>query len=146
MSYAVRPRQGEGWLLFAAIVLMTAGVMRIFDAFWAFDKDDELTTNLQVLLFEDSLDAYGWIWLVVGALLVFAGFGVLSGSQTARWFGIFMAAISAISAFLWIYAFPIWSLVGVLISIGVIYALATYGDVGAGAGAGDDVGDDVEIP
>ena len=136
MSYAVRPREGEGWLLFAAIVLMTAGVMRIFDALWAFDKDDELTTNLQVLLFDDSLDTYGWIWLVVGALLVLAGFGVLSGSEMARWFGIFMAAISAISAFLWIYAFPIWSLVGVLISIGVIYALATYGGV--------TVGDDVE--
>jgi hypothetical protein len=127
MSYAVRPREGEGWLLFAAIVLMTAGVMRIFDALWAFDKDDELTTNLQVILWDDSLDAYGWIWLVVGVLLVVAGFGVLSGSETARWFGIFMAAISAISAFLWIYAFPIWSLVGVLISVGVIYALAAYG-------------------
>jgi hypothetical protein len=140
MSYAVRPREGEGWLLFAAIVLMTAGVMRIFDALWAFDKDDELTTNLQVLLFDDSLDAYGWIWLVVGALLVVAGFGVLSGSQPARWFGIFMAAISAISAFLWIYAFPIWSLVSVLISIGVIYALATYGGGPVG------VGDDVDVP
>jgi hypothetical protein len=140
MSYAVRPREGEGWLLFAAIVLMTAGVMRIFDAFWAFDKDDELTTNLQVLLWDDSLDAYGWIWLVVGALLIVAGFGVLSGSQAARWFGIFMAAISAISAFLWIYAFPIWSLVGVLIAVGVIYALATYGGpVGAGV-------DDVDVP
>jgi hypothetical protein len=127
MSYAVRERQGEGWLLFAAIVLMTAGVMRIFDAFWAFDKDDELTANLQVLLFDDSLDAYGWIWLVVGVLLIAAGFGVLGGSQSARWFGIFVAAISAISAFLWIYAFPIWSLVSVLISVGVIYALATYG-------------------
>jgi hypothetical protein len=137
MSYAVRPREGEGWLLFAAIVLMTAGVMRIFDAFWAFDKDDELTTNLQVLLFDDSLDTYGWIWLVVGALLVLAGFGVLSGSEMARWFGIFMAAISAVSAFLWIYAFPIWSLVGVLISIGVIYALATYG--------GTPVREDVEV-
>jgi hypothetical protein len=144
MSYAVRPREGEGWLLFAAIVLMTAGVMRIFDAFWAFDKDDELTTNLQVLLFDDSLDAYGWIWLVVGALLVVAGFGVLSGSQTARWFGIFMAAISAISAFLWIYAFPIWSLVGVLISIGVIYALAAYGVPLVGEGV-DDL-DDVDVP
>ena len=93
---------------------------------------------------DDSLDAYGWIWLVVGALLVVAGFGVLSGSQAARWFGIFMAAISAISAFLWIYAFPIWSLVGVLISIGVMYALAAYGGTYRAAAVGDDV-DDVDV-
>ena len=26
---------GEGWLIFAGIVLMTAGVMRFFDAIWA---------------------------------------------------------------------------------------------------------------
>ena len=28
-------RRGEGWLVFAAIVLGVAGIMRIFDAIWA---------------------------------------------------------------------------------------------------------------
>lgn len=127
MSYAVRPREGAGWVTFASIVLMTAGIMRIFDAFWAFDKDDEITENTQLLLFDEDLNTYGWIWLIIGALLVLAGFGVLSGAQWARWFGIGMAAIALISAFLWIYAFPIWSLVGVVIAMSVIYGLATYG-------------------
>lgn len=127
MSYAVRPREGTGWLTFAAIVLVTAGIMRIFDALWAFDKDDEITENMQLLLFDEDLATYGWVWLVIGALLVLAGFGVLSGAQWARWFGIGTASIALISAFLWIYAFPIWSLVGVVIAMTVIYALATYG-------------------
>ena len=39
MSYAQRERPGTGWLLFSSIVLITAGIMRIFGAFWAFDKD-----------------------------------------------------------------------------------------------------------
>jgi hypothetical protein len=143
MSYAVREREGEGWLLFASIVLITGGVMRIFDALWAFDKDDELAGDLQVLLFEDDLAAYGWVWLAVGILLIAAGFGVLSRSAWARWFGIFVAAIGAITSMLWIYAFPIWSLVGIVISFSVIYALAAYGgrpidavesDPGAGRG------------
>ena len=29
-------RRGEGWILFAAIALGVAGIMRIFDAIWAF--------------------------------------------------------------------------------------------------------------
>jgi len=127
MSYAVQERRGEGWLLFSSVVLITAGIMRVIDAFWAFDKDDEIGENLQVLLWEDNLAAYGWLWLIVGVLLIAAGFGVLSGSEWARWFGIGMAAIAAISSFLWIYAFPIWSLVGSLVAFLVIYGLATYG-------------------
>jgi hypothetical protein len=114
------------------VVLITAGIMRIFDAFWAFDKNDEVSGDLQVLVFDDNLDVYGWIWMIVGFLLVAAGVGVLSGAQWARWFGIAVSAIAAISASLWIYAFPIWSLVGVVIGISVIYALATYGGHGVG--------------
>jgi hypothetical protein len=127
MTYATRARQGEGWLTFAAVVLVTAGIMRVIDALWAFDKDDEIGEGLQVLLWEDNLTAYGWLWLVVGILLIAAGFAVLSGSEAARWFGIAMASIAAISSFLWVYVYPIWSLVGTLIAFAVLYALATYG-------------------
>jgi hypothetical protein len=137
MSYAVGERRGEGWLLFSAVVLITYGIMRVLDAIWAFDKDDELNQDLQVILWDDSLTAYGWLWLIVGVLLIVAGFGVLSRNQWARWFGVAMASIAAISSFLWIYAFPIWSLVGTFIAFLVIYGLASYGgrepgDVGYG--------------
>jgi hypothetical protein len=127
MAYAPRERQGEGWLVFAATILIMGGIMRVIDAFWAFDKDDELDQRLQVLLFDDDLTAYGWLWLIVGVLLIVAGFGALSGSEVARWFGIGMAGLAAISSMLWIYEFPIWSLVGVLLAVMVIYALAAYG-------------------
>ena len=127
MTYATRARQGDGWLLFAAVVLVTGGIMRVIDALWAFDKDDEIGEGLQVLLWEDNLTAHGWLWLIVGILMIVAGFGVLSGSEAARWFGIAMASIAAISSFLWIYAYPIWSLVGTLIAFAVLYGLATYG-------------------
>lgn len=126
-TYPMGPRPGEGWLMFSAIVLVTAGIMRIIDAFWAFDKDDELEGRLQTLLFDDDLTAYGWLWLIVGILLILAGFGLFSGSELARWFGILMAVVGAVSSMLWIYQFPIWSLVGVTISLLVIYGLAAYG-------------------
>jgi hypothetical protein len=128
MATPARARTGEGWLLFSAIILVTGGVIRIFDAFWAFDKSDDFDNTVETVLFNHDLTAYGWLWLVMGLLLIAAGFGVLSGAQWARWFGIVVASLSAISAMLWIYVYPIWSLVGVVIAFSVIYGLATYGD------------------
>jgi hypothetical protein len=106
--------------------MIVSGIMRVIDAFWAFDQHDE-RGELEVLLWEDNLNAYGWMWLTVGVLLIIAGFGVLSGSEWARWFGVFMAAVGAISSFLWIYEFPIWSLVAIIIAFSVIYGLVTEG-------------------
>ncbi len=44
--------RGHGWVVFAAIVLAVAGVMRIFDAIWAFRYHGVLPQNL-----EDALSA-----------------------------------------------------------------------------------------
>ncbi len=133
MSYAVpeqgyserdmRGERGAGWILFAAIVMGTAGVMRILDAFWAFDRDDTLQ---DVLLFKDNLTFYGWLWLAVGILLIVAAGSLLRGAQWARWFGVIMAMLAAISSMLWIYQYPIWSMVNTLIAVLVIYALTNY--------------------
>lgn len=80
-----------------------------------------------MLLFEKDLAAYGWLWLVVGGLLIAAGIGVLRGSQVARWFGIVVAAFAAISATLWIYQFPISSLAYVVLAVLVIHGLTVDG-------------------
>jgi hypothetical protein len=113
----------RGWTVFAAVVLIMSGIMRILDALWAFDQNDETSEDLQVLLFKKDLAAYGWLWLVVGALLIAAGVGVLRGSRVARWFGIAVAALAAISAMLWIYEFPIGALIYVSIAVLVILGL-----------------------
>lgn len=135
MSYAVPERQGQGWLLFAALVMITGGIMRLVDAFWAFDKDDEMAGELLAVVWSDNLAAYGWLWLVVGTLLLVAGFSVMGGSEWARWLGIVMAIVTAVSATLWIWDYPIWSLVNVMIAALVIYGLSVYGGREAAQGA-----------
>jgi len=37
---------GEGWLIFAGILLMLAGVMRFFDAIWAWSYSGAVPGNL----------------------------------------------------------------------------------------------------
>ncbi len=120
-------RRGEGWMVFAAIVLGVAGIMRVFDAIWAFRYHGVLPEKLEGAIFGTSLKTYGWIYLVVAAVLIVCAFLVLSGSQVARWVGIAAAAIGCISAIWWMPYYPIWSLTYIAIGALVIYALAAYG-------------------
>ncbi len=120
-------KRGGGWVLFAAIVLITAGIMRIFDAIWAFRYHGALPQDLEDAIFGHSLKTYGWIYLVVAAVLVTSGLLVLSGSQVARWLGVAAAAIGSISAIWWMPYYPVWSLTYIAIGGLVVYALVAYG-------------------
>jgi len=120
-------REGSGWLVFAAVMLGLEGVMRFFDAIWAFRYHGTLPQNLEGALFGHSLKTYGWVWLVVAAILIVSAFLVPNGSQLGRWVGIIAAAIGAISAIWWMPYYPVWSLVYIVLAGMVIYALAAYG-------------------
>jgi amino acid permease len=118
---------GQGWLIFAAIALGIAGIMRIFDAIWAFRYHGALPENLQNALWGNSLKNYGWLWLIVGIILILCAFGVLARSQVSRWIGIFAGAVAAISAIWWMPYYPIWSLTYIGIGVFVVYGLAAHG-------------------
>ena len=70
----MRP-EGEGWRFFAGTVLGMAGIMRIFDAIWAFRYHGALPKNLENAIFGHSLKTYGWVYLVVAAILLCARSG-----------------------------------------------------------------------
>jgi hypothetical protein len=119
--------RGQGWLIFAGIALLTVGVMRIFDAVWAFRYHGVLPSNFQAAIFGHSLKTYGWVYLVVGVIMILAGLGVMARSQFSRWIGIVAAAILGISAIWWMPYYPVWSLTYIGICFLVIYGLAAHG-------------------
>ncbi len=119
--------RGTGWVVFAATLLVMGGVFKIFDALWAFKYDDTVDKQVQTVIFEHDLTSWGWVWLVVGIVLVAAGFCVVSGAQWARWVGIVVATLAAISFLPWIYFQPLWTVLSVTLAILVVYALAAYG-------------------
>jgi hypothetical protein len=120
-------QKGEGWLVFAAIVLGVAGIMRIFDAIWAFRYHGVLPQNFEDAIFGHSLKTYGWLYAIVAAILIVCVFGVLARSQVSRWIGIFAGAVMAISSIWWMPYYPVWSLTHIAVGIVVIYGLAVYG-------------------
>jgi len=120
--------EGRGWILFSMIVLLTAGIMRIFDGIWMIHNANAVGTyNLTGSLFGTSLKTYGWIYLIVGVLLILVSLALAGGSEIARWLGIAAGAVLAISAIWWVPYNAVWSLLYIGIGIGVIYGLAMYG-------------------
>jgi hypothetical protein len=118
---------GLGWLFFAGTMLGLAGMMRILDAIWAFSYNGNLPEKLQDSVLGDSLTTYGWVWLLVGVLLIVSSVLVLSKSQFARWFGIMAAGVMTVSAMVWMPYYPIWALTYVLLGCLTIYGLSVYG-------------------
>ncbi len=115
--------KGTGWLVFASIMLVIAGVYNFIWGIGALAKDDLYVVRF---LF-GNLTFWGWVWLIVGVIEVIAGFGVLTRNQAARWFGITMASISAIIAFFYVWAAPGWTLLVIALDLLVIYGLSVYG-------------------
>lgn len=117
----------SGWLYFAGTILGLAGVMRLFDASWAFRYDGVLPDELEGAVLGTSLSTYGWAYIIVGVVLILASFAVLYRSQFARWIGIICGFILAVSAMWWMPLYPVWSLAYVMLGVLVIYALAAHG-------------------
>ena len=117
--------KGFGWLLFAATMLGLGGILSLFDGIAALSKASFYAANAH-FVFSD-LRTWGWIMLIVGALLLVAAASVFQGSGFARWFGIFGAALNLIAHFGAIQSYPFWSLIVITLDILVIYALSVYG-------------------
>jgi hypothetical protein len=127
VSMAAASRETSGWVIFAAIALGVAGIMRVFDAIWAFQYHGALPQNLEDAIFGHSLKTYGWLFLVVAAVYIGAALMVVNGSQVARWVGVAAGAIGAISAIWWMPYYPVWSLVYIGVGALVAYALVVHG-------------------
>ena len=62
--------RGAGWLTFASIILIFAGLMRILDALWAFSVGNKGDGQLSDALLGSDISTYGWWFLLVGVVLI----------------------------------------------------------------------------
>ena len=115
-----------GAILFAATMMMLAGTFQMLSGVVAlFENEFYVTTPNYV--FELDATAWGWIHLIVGALVAVAGFGVLRGNLAARILGIGIAALSAVTNFMFLPYYPFWSIAIIALDVFIIWALAAHG-------------------
>jgi hypothetical protein len=111
-----------GWAVFAGVILLMLGFLNFFWGLAAILEEENLIVGGEGVIIVD-LTAWGWASLIVGAIQVLVGFGLLAAQGWARWAGVFFAALAAIGQIGIVTAFPIWSFIVILLAVLVIYNL-----------------------
>ncbi|GGW11424.1 hypothetical protein GCM10018980_00480 [Streptomyces capoamus] len=111
-----------GLTVFAAVMLVLAGMMDIFRGIMAIAQDDVfLATRGYVFRFD--LTGWGWIHLILGVVALLVGFGLFGDARWARIGGVAIASLVIIANFLSLPYYPVWSIVLMAFSGFVIWAL-----------------------
>jgi hypothetical protein len=132
---AGRAKEASGWavgfILFAALMMIMSGIFQAFAGLVAL-FENEFYVATRNYLFQFDATSWGWIHLLVGLVVVLAGFAVMAGRIWGRVVGITLALVSALANFAFIPYYPFWSLTVIALDIFVIWALAAHGrDVAA---------------
>jgi len=118
---------GPGWVMFAGIMLLIAGVLNVIYGIAAIDNSKFFVHATETQYILSGLNTWGWVTLILGALEIVAAFSIWAGGGFGRWFGILVASLSAIGALMSVPAYPLWSLAVFTIDILIVYGLAAYG-------------------
>jgi hypothetical protein len=116
-------------VLFAASVILTVGVL---NAIWGIGAlSDRSYFHREDLLLE-SLKTWGWVYLIVGCAQV--GIAVLVFRDTPIGFalGMFAAFLAILVNFVSVGAYPIWSVMLIVLNFVILFQLAT--NLGADSG------------
>jgi hypothetical protein len=123
--YQVDPR-GEGWVLFAGIMIMILGFMNTIWGIAAIDGSSFFTDEGRYVIFDD-LNTWGWFLLLVGITQLIAAFSIWNRHAFGRWIGIITASVNFIILLFTINAFPFAAFMLMIVDILVIYGLIVYG-------------------
>jgi hypothetical protein len=124
MSDVVSDR-GTGGATFAAVVMIIAGTMGVFQGIALVAKG---TYYVQPSGYWINTDAstWGWVHILVSVVVLAAGFGVISGAAWARWTGIVIVSVQAVVNFAFIPVQPFWAITLILIDLWVIHSLFVH--------------------
>lgn len=117
---------GAGWVMFAGVVMIIGGIFQTMAGLAALVTDDFYVVGREYV-FQFDTTSWGWIHLIVGLIVLAAGFGVITGNVLARTVGVIVAIGSMISVFMWLPWYPFWGFVVLFIDFSVIWALTVHG-------------------
>ena len=123
-------RPSYGWKSFCGILLIVVGFFNVVDGLVAITQSNAVKSALggaeTQLALTDNVKTWGWIVLILGVVLILAGFGLFSGSGLARFIGIVAASVNAIAQLAWMPHNETRSFVMILIDVVVIYGIAVH--------------------
>ena len=113
----------SGWRVFTGSVLLLAGCFNVIWGLVALFNPRVIIVSSQGLVIW-NFKVWGWIYIVVGALMAAASVGLFMMQPWARWVALVFAGLSAVVSVLYFPAYPLFSLLMVLLDVVIIYQLS----------------------
>ena len=120
-------QQLRGWRAFAGIIFYLVGAFNVIGGLAAIFKDEFFLASKDQLLVVDYT-AWGWFLLIVGAVQLLVGHGVLRDRSWSKVVGVLLCLLSAMLHIAFLVAFPIYGLLTISLSIAVVYGLVVPSD------------------
>ena len=120
----------SGWATFAGCIMFIVGSL---DALWGLGgilNDDVVIVGGQGAIIA-NVTLWGWVHLILGALIAVTGIGLITGNTAARWAGVLFVSVNAISQIVWFPAAPLWAFLLILLDVIILYQLTVRWDVQA---------------
>ena len=119
-AYASR----TGWIMLAAIVMFSVGVLRIISGI-SYLVDSHKVNNFTAGLFGDNMWLWG-IWdLGIAALAIWAAYSLLGGGEFGRVIAYIWAILVIVNSFLVIGTAPWFAAAMITLAVLVVYGLAS---------------------
>ena len=115
-----------GVTVFAGVLMIMIGVFHAIQGLVALFSDDFYAVE-QECIFQFDLTSWGWIHLILGVVVAFAGAALFRGALWARTVTVVVAAVSMVSSFAWLPHHPVWSVLIIALDVFVIWAVTLHG-------------------
>ena len=108
--------------VFAGVILIIVGCFQAIAGLAAIFEDEFFVVSPNYV-FEVNTTTWGWIHLILGAVVAFAGYSLFAAKTWARVAGVTLATLSAIANFFFIPYYPFWAILIIALDVWVIWAL-----------------------
>ncbi|WP_159843590.1 DUF7144 family membrane protein [Nocardia sp. CY41] len=122
---SVKQGVAAGTSIGAAIILVTVGLLQLFQGIAAVAEDEVFVVGVEYT-YKFDFTTWGWIHIALGALMLAVGLALFTGARWARIATIVIASISILANFLWLPYYPWWSVLIIALDIVVIWAVTTW--------------------
>ncbi|MHA7281637.1 DUF7144 family membrane protein [Arthrobacter sp. TMS2-4] len=114
------------------VTVLAGTLMTMIGAFHAFQGivalvNDTFYLVLPEYVLQFDITAWGWVHLVLGLVVEFAGAALFRGAVWGRTVPVIMACVSMVLSFVWMPSYPLRSLVIIALDIFVIWAAILHG-------------------
>jgi len=119
------PQAGLGWVTFAVVMLVIAGLLNVIYGIAAISNSSFYVGDAEHVI--SSLNTWGWVVIIFGVGQVVAAISIWAETELGRWLGVLLAAAGAIVHLIFMPASPFLALALFALDVLIVYGLVVHG-------------------